>query len=102
MSKSVIIMDTPATCNDCKGLIQLDDNSLPICVYANKIKYYADKPLWCPLKELPSKWEEKPYNSDSRRDWQRGYNHCIDDILGIKDKQEENNKWWEAHLSRFD
>lgn len=102
MSKSVIVLDTPASCNECPGLLQMEENNLPTCIYANRIKYYAEKPQWCPLTALPQKWEEKPYNSDLRVQWQRGYNRCIDDILGIKDEQEEANKWWAEHSSRFD
>lgn len=52
MSRSAIIINTPKTCEDCPGLIQIDEHSLPICVYANKLKFYADKPHWCPLVEL--------------------------------------------------
>ena len=52
MSKSVIILDTPKTCNECKGLVQIDEHSLPVCVYANRIKFYPERPNWCPLKDL--------------------------------------------------
>lgn len=100
--KSVIVIETPASCNECPGLLQMEEDNLPTCIYANRIKYYAEKPQWCPLRALPEKWEEKPYNSASRRDWQRGYNRCIDDILGVKDEREEANKWWSEHSSRFD
>lgn len=58
MSKSVIVLDTPKTCNDCKGLVQMDEDSLPVCVYANHIKYYADKPHWCPLIDLTEDEEQ--------------------------------------------
>ena len=77
MNKAVLVMDIPSSCNDC------------ICRYVNiagkticrakieelKPKSYK-RPDWCPLKEVPKKYEGW-YLSDRAR----GYNACIDELL---------------------
>lgn len=110
MKKAVIVIDMPKRCKDCFRY-QADAWFGGSCRQVkeengwNK-KIEADEEYnvqnWCPLRPLPEKWERKPYNSDSRVDWQNGYNHCLDDIQGIEDKNERENQWWAEHSSRFD
>jgi hypothetical protein len=47
---------------------------------------FSKKPSWCPLKELPEKYnieEEKKKRHDRFYEWEfeGGYNACIDEIL---------------------
>ena len=112
MSKAVLMIDMPNNCRGCPLHTHVEWAG-SICVpesnkdYINLYKQLTNedlhnRPEWCPLRRLPEKWERKPYNSDSRVDWQNGYNHCLDDIQGIENEQERINKWWGEHSSRFD
>ena len=38
-----------------------------------------EKPSWCPLREVPEKKDPILFEPD---DYYRGYNDCLDDILG--------------------
>lgn len=99
MKKAVIVIDMPNSCRNCPML----DGEYGYCQVLNKEICGIDNRMEdCPLRPLPEKWERKPYNSDSRVDWQNGYNHCLDDIQGIEDKNERENQWWAEHSSRFD
>ena len=49
MSKSVIVIDTPKTCSECKGYVCIDN--VNYCIYTHNIRYIPTKPVWCPLKE---------------------------------------------------
>lgn len=80
MSKAILVINMPSSCEECpiknsvgygKWCAGLDDTY---------IDGYPIKPDWCPLKPAPEKafvWHE-----DARSDWERGYNTCIDEILG--------------------
>lgn len=85
MSKAILVIDMPESCSDCK--IRFIDEYSDWCSCLNPepngVWKYVDnrtKPSWCPLKPAPEKafvWHE-----DARSDWERGYNTCIDEILG--------------------
>lgn len=62
MSKSALIVNTPRDCEQCKGLMQIDEHSLPVCIYANRLKFYKDRPKWCPLVEIPEEVEKMIIN----------------------------------------
>ena len=88
MSKSVIVIDTPKTCAECRASYCAD---VWYC-YAGEYRkiltskeIYA-KPDWCPLKPLPEKrqvdnegtnYGQEPYFSD-------GWNACIEYLEGEK------------------
>lgn len=83
MSKCVLAMDMPTLCHKC-----------PLCTYHNvwyceavnkKIPYMTEKPSWCPLREVPDKkeyYDEEVDYCDWEDGYKRGYNACIDKILG--------------------
>lgn len=96
MSKSVLVIDTPESCTECKighdmsGYMEV----CIICQIANKVTLNDEaesRPDWCPLKPLP---EKKEYivsidNVESQKDIIAvGWNSCIDAITG-KVKQME-------------
>lgn len=84
--KSVLVIDTPKTCKECRFQMML------VCVPADEdIDEYVDPntaiPKWCPLRPLPEvrdthchygNWElDRIINSQSR-----GWNWCLDEIMG--------------------
>lgn len=80
MNKSILVIDTPSCCNECK--IRFDDEYSNWCPYDNPepngvFQYVKNgtKPDWCPLKQLPKK-------IDFNGAFEAGYNWCINDILG--------------------
>lgn len=90
MSKAVLVLDMPSSCNDC------------ICRYINtvgkticmaKIEELKPKrnkrPDWCPLRELPEKKMieivQEDYNGGYSHGFTHGYNACIDELLKGKE-----------------
>jgi hypothetical protein len=72
MSKSVLLVDTPEKCEDCKLLYH--------CHKYENVIIFNTKPDWCPLKELPE--HELIWYEDADSDYERGFNACLDIILG--------------------
>lgn len=79
MSKSILVIDTPAKCNVCR----FSDRDVD-CIPEEYCKAHKDereiingreKPDWCPLKEVPQKYEPVSMN------FERGFNSCVDEIL---------------------
>lgn len=94
MSKAVLIMDMPESCDMCDFA---DDTQPPRygerTLYCNApgigddvTDYIACRPDWCPLRELPEKMEELPsekYEFGSLgRAFVAGFNVCLEKILG--------------------
>ena len=88
MSKSVIVIDTPKTCFDCKGYVCIDN--VNYCIYTRNIRYIPNKPTWCPLKQLPESKKEKTIikpgvNWTARvalTDFEKGWNECLNEVVG--------------------
>lgn len=87
MSKAVLIMDMPETCEncDCKYPSCKDDALYDCAITGKTIQIcggrYGEKPYWCPLRELP----EKEHNDNGYDEYSDGYdagwNACLDEIL---------------------
>lgn len=91
MSKSMLVMDTPKSCDRC-NFYDEDYCGVPGC--GEEVgDYIMSRPDWCPLQEVP---EKKPYNGEdgitgislSRKVNEAlheaaalGWNACIDEIL---------------------
>ena len=96
MSKSVIVIDTPKTCFDCKGYVCIDN--VNYCIYTRNIRYIPNKPTWCPLKAMPEQKKQrvirKPGESWQARielsDYENGWNECLKYIEGDKDGETKN------------
>lgn len=74
--KSVLVIDTPKTCKECRCQMML------VCVPADEdIDEYVDPnttmPEWCPLKPLPKK-----KNTDFHPNivYANGWNDCLKEI----------------------
>lgn len=86
MSKAVLIMDDmPDYCNDCYAMYM--SLSGIFCRAAEEsLPAKAERPDWCPLRELPEKKEtvhsqECYTNSYFTDEMNAGWNACIDEIL---------------------
>lgn len=95
MSKSVLVIDTPENCLDCRFCYELDEGVEACCSISDddedaslmkKIDcehgYCQGKPDWCPLMDLPEK-----YNFDDQYDeyytgYRDGWNRCLEEIVG--------------------
>lgn len=81
----MLIMDMPETCYECPFLDEAD-NCLAMNIYYTDVEVMIEKPTWCPLKEVPKKKEVSKYDGYCMNmactERNRGYNACIDKILG--------------------
>ena len=80
MNKSILVIDTPNSCEDCELCDGLYDY---ICLRLGEVDESVEngtKDLRCPLKPMPEKYTDMlSYDSDT---FERGWNACIDEILG--------------------
>lgn len=83
MSKSILVIDTPNCCYECKFLD--DSYDYPECIATGETIGYnfrtrEKKMDKCPLKPAPQ--QQEIWYDDERSDWERGYNNCVREILG--------------------
>lgn len=83
MNKAILVIDMPEGCNDCPLMFRHEEER---CCIPERRNSFSKKPSWCPLKELPEKYnieEEKKKRHDRFYEWEfeGGYNACIDEIL---------------------
>lgn len=78
MSKSILVIDTPDYCINCPCHFA-EMSGQVWCGKENKELLSDDietfKPDWCPLRDLPEKYEPVSMN------FEHGFNACIDEIL---------------------
>ena len=82
MAKVMLIMDMPSSCGEC---VCFHESANDICVKAKREVKIDEKPTWCPLREVPQKMELYGV----RDGFARGYNVCIDEILGGESDEKE-------------
>lgn len=79
MSKSILVIDTPEVCCQCR----FSGSDGDVCYLENKLiseqEYLDKRPDWCPLKDMPKKIAEE--NRWFSEDFAKGRNACIDEIL---------------------
>ena len=100
MSKAILIIDMPSCCDECRFLN--DNRDYPECIVTSETKGYTfrtreQKMSKCPLRPTPEKIDVSNFDnivkaeSDNayevglcmyNRGIDRGYNICIDNILG--------------------
>lgn len=84
MSKAVLVIDMPERCNDC-DFCYYSDGRFPSCqLRLRAVDSYMEKPDWCPLKQMPEKYEVNKCKCSDQRyefEYEYGYNACIDEIL---------------------
>ena len=97
MSKSVLVIDTPESCLDCQFCYELDEGVEACCSISDDDKdtslmkkidceygYCQGKPDWCPLMDLPEKYNGDYPANTSDAGFVEGWNQCIDEIIGVK------------------
>lgn len=90
MNKAILVLnEMPDKCGNCPCLQQWYDDEheewYEMCFYRYcKIENTESKLNICPLKPLPQK--KLPNGSDIFNDYVRGYNDCIDEILGVENE----------------
>lgn len=95
MSKSVLVIDTPENCLDCRFCYELDEGVEACCSISDDDKdaslmkkidceygYCQGKPNWCPLKPLPEKSTTENDMTDYQCGMVDGRNQCINEIIG--------------------
>lgn len=99
MSKSILAIDTPECCCQCRfsgadgDYCCLKENMISDSNSISEEEYLNKKPDWCSLRDLPEKKEEKQYftRKDNRGNTETygetrdmitvGWNMCIEEIL---------------------
>lgn len=97
MSKSVLVIDTPENCLDCRFCYESDEGVEACCSISDDDKdtsltkkidceygYCQGKPDWCPLKPLPEKKEYVDPTSSAKAKKNIiavGWNTCINMIV---------------------
>lgn len=91
MSKSVLVIDTPKSCENCYMLSHNYCN-FQCLITGELIEKSTNKPDWCPLKPLPEKMKVTGlYNGEYFKaggklpSYKIGWNDCIDEITGGMD-----------------
>ena len=100
MNKAILVIDMPNKCWDCpcceiwEAIPSIEECT---CNLRNIIVDKYNKPDWCPLKPVPEKIDVPDWDDDIKaknknaeevgmymydRGYYRGYNICIDKILG--------------------
>ena len=78
MDKAVLVMEMPKSCWQCNlhNYHFCDVEGYCIDDYMN----VEHRPSWCPLMSVPE--YECIWHDDERSDYERGFNACLDEILG--------------------
>ena len=90
MAKAVLVMDMPESCSMCKFLYEFQGIKKCQLMYMSlsgifcraaeeSLQAKAERPDWCPLRELPKKANHPAYCDNGRFD--KGWNACLDEIL---------------------
>lgn len=85
MAKAILVMDMPERCNDCYA-VHMSQNGLFCRAAKEHLQPKAERPDWCPLRELPK--HKRTIGTESESDqllMNAGYNACLDDILERKE-----------------
>ena len=84
MGKAIYVMDTPKACDECPLSLETETINTIICRGCEKYSINpkcTERPDWCPLKELPEKWDFQNYSTATYCNWMKGFNSCLDKIL---------------------
>jgi hypothetical protein len=80
MSKAILVMDMPKSCSECPCISLGCCNAVGGVGFCRTIGDIYDKPDWCPLRELPKKWDENKALTWENKKFIDGRNACIDEI----------------------
>ena len=78
MSKAILILDMPESCDVC------DFEDRGYCgvpgIEENIVDYIACRPNWCPLRELPDR-KSSAGIGEYNIGYNAGWNECLDEIM---------------------
>ena len=93
MRKSVLVMNTPENCLDCRFCYELDEGVEACCSISDDDKdaslmkkidceygYCQGKPDWCPLMDLPEKDDFDDLYDEYYTGYHDGWNRCLKEI----------------------
>ena len=81
MRKSILVIETPKTCENCYMLSHNYCN-FQCLITGELIEKSTNRPNWCPLKPLPEKNTTENDMTDYQCGMVDGRNQCIDEITG--------------------
>lgn len=84
MSKSILVIDTPESCDYCPAGRIFGMAGQVECMVGKDIRVNNNGgtiPDWCPLQDLPKKKDMEPGKTIIRAAQHEGWNMCIDEIL---------------------
>ncbi len=88
MSKAILVMDMPKSCDvcdfvtvDCLSGYMICDNPLSEQYGCDVTNYIGRRAEGCPLREVPQRKNENTMFYDSEHYFAGGYNACIDEIM---------------------
>lgn len=87
MSKAILVIDMPTRCGECPVCASYQSCAFSIreywCATNGKDVEPDSKPDWCPLKRVPRmRFTYVDHDDAETVNYNRGWNHCIDKILG--------------------
>lgn len=81
MSKSILLIDTPKSCENCY-MLSHDYCNFQCLITGELIEKSTNKPDWCPLMDLPEKDNGDYPTNTFDAGFAEGWNECIDEITG--------------------
>lgn len=89
MSKAILIMDMPESCDECPFCIReaIDkylEEYIDYCMFSDEDildECMFKRPDWCPLQPLPDRIEHSIYDYDTDTGYTCGWNDCIDSLI---------------------
>lgn len=87
MSKAILVIDMPKSCEECPCCYLTEGCYSDICQvnrFGLEEGYEKGRPNWCPLREVPERANHPDWCDGGRYD--KGYNACIDEIMGVVEK----------------
>ena len=77
--KAILVLEMPDSCRECP----LELSKYQCAVNSEIMKDNTIRQDWCPLKPMPQRANHPDWCDGGRYD--KGYNACIDEILGDKE-----------------
>ena len=94
MSKAILVIDMPKTCDDCKYCQNGRWlNYLCGLTYEEFEFFNGERKKFCPLKPMPTHVIDRNTFAieNKHMNYQDGYNACIDEITGGEENEQSNN-----------
>lgn len=87
--KAILVIEMPSACEKCNFHQYGICHAVRKCITGTP-KELKSKPDWCPLNPMIEKKDRNKVVGDYLRGRCDGYNVCIDEILGDKEREDED------------